>query len=82
MQININVVVLATLVRTVVGVAVGVILWLSAREVTSEGLKATLLVLMSYFITMSLYRMVKVMKLKKEMEKFLEEHLDNEDFRG
>ena len=79
MQININIILLATLVRTLVGIAVGVILWLSAREVASEGLRATLLVLMSYFITFSVYRMVKAIRLRKEMEKFLEEHLDNED---
>jgi hypothetical protein len=79
MQININIILLATLVRTLVGITVGVILWLSAREVTSGGLRATLLVLMSYFITFSVYRMVKAIRLRKEMEKFLEEQLDNED---
>lgn len=78
MQIKINILILATLIRTLGGIAFGVLLWLSAREVVSRDLKVALLVCMSYIMTVSVYRMVRAIKLSKEMESFLET-LDKED---
>jgi hypothetical protein len=82
MQIKINILLVAGFVRMLGGLSLGVLLWLSAREVSSQDLKVWLLVTMSYIMTVSVYRMVRIVKMGKEMDKFLDEYLDNEDKKG
>jgi ABC-type bacteriocin/lantibiotic exporter with double-glycine peptidase domain len=79
MQIKINILILAGLVRMVGGLSLGVLLWLSAREIEKQDLRVALLIAMSYIMTVAVYRMVRIVKMNKEMEKFLEDYLDNED---
>lgn len=78
MQIRINILLAAGVVRMIGGLAMGVLLWLSAREVTSRDLRVALLVVMSYIMTVSVYRMVRIVKMNKEMENLLKE-LDKEE---
>lgn len=78
MQVRVNILIAATFVRMVASWAMAMVLWLSAKEVQSRDLQVALLVLMSYFMTVSAYRFVKSFKLSKEMEKFLKE-LDSEN---
>jgi hypothetical protein len=78
MQIRINILIAATFVRMVATWAMAVVLWLSANEVQSRDLQVALLVLMSYFMTVSAYRFVKSFKISKEMEDFLKK-LDDQN---
>lgn len=78
MQFKIDLFVVLVIIRSLGGIFLGWLLYLGAYEAHTPALQVALLVAMSYTMTISVYRGVRAVKAKKEIEKIWKE-FDKQD---